>query len=275
MLGACSTAGTLQIESVTYQSVRTTFDRPKEVPEDAKIALFYNITKSGELNVIVKNLTDEIMTIDNTRSFFVGTNGQSQSYYDPTVRTVSNTELSSKTEGASVNLGAIGGALGIGGSIGALLGGINVGGSSTGGTSKTTITYMADQPLVQLAPKADGAMSKSFQIEGIGRSSHRSVNAPNFVFQTQKESPYKFSVCISYSIDNGTTYNKLVTDFYINSSFSVPVNNLKTNDAFVTIYAKKPDALFEPLYFFYIDNNMPLMDNQFDVYNNGFLFDYQ
>ena len=99
----------------------------------AKIAIAYNISKDGELTAIVYNRTSEIMTIDQTKSFFVNSDGKSISYYDPTVRTTSTTNIDSHTKGATINLGSVAGALGIGGPIGQIAGGINLGGSGTSG----------------------------------------------------------------------------------------------------------------------------------------------
>ena len=108
----------LSTNSVGYQSVRTTHAQPSQtspIPDDAKIAVAYSIGGDGALTAIVYNRTSEIMTIDQTKSFFVNSDGTSVSYYDPTVRTTSVTDMSSVTKGGSVNLGSITGALGIGG----------------------------------------------------------------------------------------------------------------------------------------------------------------
>lgn len=103
--------------AVSYQSVRTTntVNGTPTIPADAKIACVYSFDEDGNLTVFVQNLTSEIMTIDQTKSFFIGSNGMSQSYYDPTVTMSSTTESSSSTRGGSVNLGAVAGVLGIGG----------------------------------------------------------------------------------------------------------------------------------------------------------------
>ena len=168
----------LSTNSVGYQSVRTTHAQPSQtspIPDDAKIAVAYSIGGDGALTAIVYNRTSEIMTIDQTKSFFVNSDGTSASYYDPTVRTTSVTDMSSVTKGGSVNLGSITGALGIGGTIGQLANGINLGGSGTSGTAETSTTYVADLPQVSLAPHSNGAMSKTFHVTGLGASSHAEV----------------------------------------------------------------------------------------------------
>lgn len=262
--------------SVTYQSIRTKHAQPSKlnpIPNDAKIAVAYYITKNGELTAIVYNRTSEIMTIDQTKSFFVNSDGTSTSYYDPTVRTTSTTNLESQTTGGSINLGSVASAFGIGGTIGTIAGGINLGGSGTSGVSTTNTTYVADLPQVSLSPNSNGAMSKVFKIQGIGlkgTSSSISHFSPNL---TNEQSYCRFSVCISYSIDGGETYEKIVTDFYANSKIIVPIKKEgKINEAVRSVYANKPDALNEYWWSLGLDDNMRI------GYNNvtqGMLYDYQ
>lgn len=109
-------------------------------------------------------MTNEIMTIDQTKSFFVNSDGNSNSYYDPTVRVESTTEISSKTRGGSVNMGAVGGFLGVTGPALGLLNGINLGGAKTEGISKTKASYSSDMPQISLSPKSSRVMSKIYKI---------------------------------------------------------------------------------------------------------------
>lgn len=261
---------------VSYQSVRTKHAQPTTltpIPDGAKIAIAYNISKDGELTAIVYNRTSEIMTIDQTKSFFVNSDGKSISYYDPTVRTTSTTNIDSHTKGATINLGSVVGALGIGGPIGQIAGGINLGGSGTSGISTTNTTYIADLPQVSLSPKSNGAMSKVFKIDGIGldgESVNDSYFSPNL---TNDQSYCRFSVCISYSIDGGKNYEKIVTDFYANSKIIVPIKNKgKINEAIRTVYTNKPDALNEYWWTLNLDDNMHIGYNS---YVQGMLYDYQ
>ena len=225
------------------------------------------------------------MVIDQTKSFFVDSRGNSTSYYDPTVRTETTTDMSSRSAGGSVNLGAIGGALGIGGTLGGLLGGINLGGSGTSGTSTSNTTYFADQPQISIAPYGSGVMSKSFTVPGIfSFGTRNTINTP------MKDSDCKFSICISYSSDEGQTFQKLVTDFYTNSFVQVPIrNNGKINAALAEIYQIKPDALREPIWLIWPQSNYysssrgtsnsttsPGSDGPGkSIITNGVIYDYQ
>lgn len=269
---SCNTG--LKTTSISYQSVRTTFPQGEPIPDDAEIVACYDISNEGDLNVVIFNNSDEVMIIDQTLSFFVNSDGLSTSYFDPTVRTTSNTDMHSATKGATFNLGALGGALGIGGTVGKLLGAFNLGGSSTNGYSTTSTTYIADQPRVALAPHSNGAMSKVFKIKGLGRTA---LKRSNRAFQTDidySQSRIKFSVCISYSTDGGNLFNKIVTDFYSNSFIVMPLTDMtKINSTLSSLYQAKPDLLYEPWYIMYFPNNS-------DHYNyntviRGVLYDYQ
>ena len=134
LLSSCSSQK-LNVTGVGYQSIRTEFAQ-EPVPEDAKIEVTYFFDTDGSIVPRVKNLTDQVMTIDQTLSFFINTDGRSTSYYDPTVRTTTTTDYASNTTGASVNLGAVAGAFGVGGIVGGVLSGINVGESNTGGVGE-------------------------------------------------------------------------------------------------------------------------------------------
>lgn len=269
LLVSCSSGKTLVTSSVGYQSVRTTFRQPVEIPDDAEIVVAYGISADGVLIPVVENKTSEIMVIDQTMSFFVNTDGNSISYYDPTVRTTEVTDHSSNTKGTTVNLGAVAGALGVGGKLGGLLGGVNVGNANTEGTSTTNITTIADQPRVSLAPKSKGKMSKSFQISGVGRSYLNRERSNTYL--SSSNAP-KFSVCISYSLDGGTSFKKIVSDFYINSDIVVPVQSKgRVNSSLRTLFTTKPDAMDESWWLLYFNNNI----GGNDTMCKGVFVDYQ
>jgi len=274
LLASCKTMK-LETSSVAYQSVRTRYAQPTQsspIPDDAKIAVAYTISSEGELTAIVYNRTSEIMTIDQTMSFFVNSDGKSTSYYDPTVRTTSTTDLSSKTKGAGINLGAIAGALNIGGVVGDIARGVNVGGSGTSGTSVTNATYIADQPRVSIAPHGNGAMSKVFKVTGIGKQVLKGKNIVATCLK-ENESYCKFSVCITYSVDNGATFERLVTDFYADSMVIIPVTNHgNVNEALQKLYQTKTDCLNAPWYMINFNYNIDYGTSDF---SRGIIYDYQ
>lgn len=263
---------------IVYQSVRQKYAQPtqdKPIPDDAKISVAYTITQDGKLTAVVYNRTSEIMTIDQTMSFFVNTDGKSTSYYDATVRTTSTTDISSKSKGASVNLGAITGALGIGGIFGQIANGVNVGGSGTTGQSVTNATYISDQPRVSLAPNSNAAMSKVFMVDALAcpTITQQEIILPSI---TQNNSHCRFSVCISYSFDEGKTFEKLVTDFYVDAYMNVPIKSKwKVSDALRTITQNKPDLYNVPWYNIWFRDKEGIATNRFESYSDGVIFDYQ
>jgi hypothetical protein len=275
-LMSCS-SNRLVTSRVAYQSIRTAEPKSSENLDGAKISVSYVIDEKGGLNIYVHNLTPEIMIINQEMSFFVNSNGESNCFYDPTIQTTSTTDLSSTTTGGSVNLGAIGGALGIGGTLGKILGGVNVGGSGTSGEAVTETTYFQDVPRISLGPKGSGRM-KRFLISGVGLREIPNVTNPSVTkAMTENTSNCKFSVCISYSVDDGATFNKLVTNFYVNSCFSVDVVEYgKVNDALRTLLKAKSDALNEPWWIMQFNHNITESYSVFDhIKPFGFFLDYQ
>ena len=248
----------IQVSDVTYQSVRNkdeVFNSKQEIPEEAKIYVDYNIDFNGSLTVEIKNLTDDIMIIDQTKSFVVNSEGISTPYYDPTIKTQTVTNISSNQTGTSVNLGAIGGALGVDGAIGQILNGVNVGNSNTNGQSVANTTYTIDLPQANIAPKGRISL-KPVKINCLGYKFTESVAAENknnrdiiVTNYTPTNSYCTLSVCISYSIDGGKTYKKLISDFYSNSVIAIPVKDKsKVNDALRTLINGKKDWNKEPFW---------------------------
>ena len=258
-----------QVSHVAYQSVRTTFRQPDEshpIPDEAEIILAYSLSADGALTVLLKNNTDEIMMIDQTKSFFVNSDGSSTSYYDPTVYTKTTSDINSSTRGVSVNAGAVANALGAGRGLTSLLSGVNVGGSNTGGQITTNVTQVADLPVVSVAPRGTVVMSKEFKVSGIGLISGTNID------MTPTNSPCRFGVCISYSTDDGENYDKLKTDMYVNSEVLVKVqDDSRINNAVKEIYRTKTDAIYEPLWLMYLMNNWIHRDS----YHSGIIYDFQ
>ena len=106
--------------------------------------------------VTLKNKTDKPIYIDLGTSYFIA-GEESTPYYIPTATTTS----SGNASGGSVNMGAVAGALGVGGALGTLAGGVNMGGGSS--TSTSTTTY--SQRVISIPPMA----SVSLEPQSIGR----------------------------------------------------------------------------------------------------------
>lgn len=275
----------LEVSWVGYRSVRTSFAQPKKIPDSAKIGVEYFIDAKGVLLAVVYNLSQEIITIDQTKSFLVNTNGISQSYFDPTITASTTGTMSSETTGLTFNLGAISNAFGVGGALGSLLGGTSLGYSTTNGSFSSNTVIVRDMPTISIAPRGKMIMSKQFEIHGVGIEQREKGKQPELEFPdaTMSQSPLKFSVCISYTIENEPNPKKLVTEFYVNSALIESVQAGKVSGGFRKIYNIKPDALVEPSFVFVVKTNIPEEKNSdfgqggkiHNVYLRGSLVDYQ
>ena len=106
--------------------------------------------------IIIKNKTSRVVYIDKAACFGTSSTGKTKKYYDHTEYTV--TEGGNSGSGASVNLGSVADALGVGGAVGTLASGVNVGGDK-GKFSATTTTYKNDRVLT-IPPQSSVALSK-------------------------------------------------------------------------------------------------------------------
>lgn len=277
---ALSSCGTpLNVTAVAYQSVLNVRpDLQAEVPADAKILVKYYISDNGGLNVTIQNLTDEMMILDQTRSFFINSNGSSTSYYDPTVHTSTKTNISSNTKGATVNMGAVANAIGVKGAVGKMAQGVNVGGSTTSGTVLSNTDYITDLPKINIAPHGTIKLDKIYGITGIGRKTLTSAENATLLNLSSRQSYCTFGVTLTYSVDNEATFNQFTSEFTANSLIKVPVKGTKKcykiNDALRTIYEAKPNALVEPWYLLYFVTTDPDL-KAYDAYINNTLYDYQ
>lgn len=161
--------------------------------------------------------------------------GKSQTFYIPSSTTTSKTS----SGGAGVNLGAVTGALGIGGAAGTLANGINVG----GGASSTTTNTIYSQRIIALAPKSVTTLAPKYFF---GETSWQSTNGIrydlwqnytylryvtiNFSSKSEKgammfgdhytynedKSPIQFSFYLSYSKEEtGANTITLPSTFYL------------------------------------------------------------
>ena len=112
----------------------------------------YFVTNNPAIRFSIKNKTNQTIYLDLANTFYVSL-GQSICYYIPS----STTNSHSSSGGGSINLGAVTGALGLGGAVGTIANGVNVGGGSTNTTTNTTysqrIVAIAPQSTINLTPQ--------------------------------------------------------------------------------------------------------------------------
>lgn len=246
----------LGVRGIAYQSIRAKNPIDKEqIPEKAKIIMAVMVDANGNVNVEVQNNTDEVMTIDRTKSFFRGCDGMSTVYYDPTVNVLAQSMTSGHVSGGSVNLGSVASAVGIGGKAGTLLSGVNVGGANENSTTTTNTTYYVDQPKVSIAPHSKASMGRTFHESrfDIDRMTDLAQSITPDIYQVftsnGQTSPYVSSVTVSYSIDEEKTYDKIELTFYSNSLMVSHVQQKgHVNDALRAVYMAKSDLFDEDWY---------------------------
>ena len=259
VLSSCSSASFLEVSGVGYQTLQmkeSDKDFSEQAIKKAQILVYCLVDRNGEVEVMVENNSDQMMTIDRTKSFFQNQNDVAQMYYDPTVQTNTTSVTHGSTTGVGVNLGSVARAVGVGGILGTALSGVNVGGSNSTSTTNVNTTYTIDQPKVSVPPHGRISMGRTFQMQGVGRSFlHSAVTeSPLDVNNSFSNSnTYAASnIGISYSIDNETTYQFIETHLFANSLLVGKVREKgKVNDALRTIYMNKPDALLQPWFLLY------------------------
>ena len=111
--------------------------------------------------IVIKNKTSRIIYIDKAACFGSSSNGKTKVYFDPTEYTV--TSGGGSSTGASVNLGSVADALGVGGVVGTLAGGVTVGGNK--GKATITTTTQRDNRILTIPPQASVTLSEDKAIK--------------------------------------------------------------------------------------------------------------
>lgn len=275
-LSGCATK--MAVNNVAYQSVRGEKGTisPKIIPEESSILVRHSINSNGILSIAIENLTDSIMTIDKTKSFFIH-NGTSTPFYSPVVKTTSVTDYSSEGKTATLNVGAVAGAMGVSGAVGKALNGVNIGGETINGTSVNNTTYQIDLPEVNIGPRGSITLGQEFQIEGMGKGflNDLSTQLPTkddftLYANNASESVSSFCVTITYSLDEGQTKQRITSTYYTDNIY---ISFLKkfghVNESLRTIYKKYPDALDRSWYLIYLNStpvNNQILEN--NLYNH-------
>ena len=168
--------------------------------------------------ITLKNRTDKVIYVDLGNSFSTD-KFATRCYYDPS-KVVSIND--GKTSGAGLNLGAVAGIFGLGGTIvGRLASGVNVGSAKTGGT---TTTYSTQQ-YVMVPPGGSGYISKWEIVDGQivreGESFKQAIKSVGIQVNNMKvfseaNSPCKRDYYITYSTDpEFKTYSVVRFSVYI------------------------------------------------------------
>lgn len=198
-------------------------------------AIEYSPVVNPAFYVTIKNKTNKTIYIDLGNTFF-SRGGEAQPYYVPG----ETRQYKGGTTGTNVNLGAVAGALGVGGAVGTLANGVNVGSATHSGTTK--VTY--EQRVIAVPPMSTKSLSpKLFFIAGnsqwnpILEQVNRSTSSKLLVFANTRiddwmrgdllqwessNSPLNFSFFVTYAFDEACTNTvSMKSDLYMSDMYGI------------------------------------------------------
>ena len=186
-------------------------------------------TVNPGVQITVENLYSQTIYVDLGNCFFVR-NGEAYPYYKPSATSTTT----GSSNGASVNLGSVTSALGVGGIAGTIANGVNIGGGKS--SSSSTITY--SQRIVAIPPKSE--IKLEFQRFFLPNSKY-------WKFQSRRFANYKTDDYIKaypeMDINRGEKITYTETDNTLNYgvriSYSLEENCLKTNNLHADFYLKE------------------------------------
>ena len=187
--------------------------------------------------LMLTNKTDKTIYIDKGNCFRISPDGSSYTYFEPSEQI---TATQGGEIGASMNMGAVTGALGIGGIAGTLAGGLNVGRSSNSSTSITynqqrilaippySFRYLTEDKYVQIrkegsfnvakyktVEKSERFLFMSLSPEMIGISKNNLHNGEVLTF-AENDLPWSRKYIITYSTsETFRTYSSLNCEMFI------------------------------------------------------------
>lgn len=222
----------------------------------------------------IKNKTNKTIFIDLGRSYFIR-NGQASPYYIPTASTSST----SSSSGGSVNLGAITGALGVGGVVNTLASGVNIGGGNTNGMTNTVysqrIVSIPPMSTLSLEPQKLSVPGCKWPTEVEIDECFSNDNSEGLDLLIKREKGEFFSVGHFVELNRETTPLKFGN--FISYSFTEDFKAIKSIKQ--DVYLARLVALNEVLYWnkiYNLQNEMKYGDAL--IVNNeviGFIMDYR
>jgi hypothetical protein len=237
----------LCILGVSEKSVLSTEDIVVEFRQEPYEAWSGEYDLLNRFFVQLYNKTDHIVYVDLGATFRVMADGTSYTYFDNSRTTISNGTGS----GAGVNLGAVAGAVGIGGALGTLANGVSVG----SGSSTTVSKVYEKQRIVAIPPhgrypieKYEKVFIKSSKSEIISegellRWDFSKEHAPaisqgGILVYDEAQSPYRADYTITYSnTPNFETAYIVKSSAYVRELIGGVWDNY--------FWPKKPEKLYE------------------------------
>ena len=184
--------------------------------EASRAYMSYPHTRNGTpsycaIAVTVKNKTGQTLYIDLGNTFFIRNSSPSPYYVPSATQTTTST-----TTGASINMGAVAGALGVGGRAGTLASGVNVGGANTNSTSVITCTQRVipvpahSSKILDLQLLFPESMTKIYGAKFIHQTKHRlhclfdkdeRISLGEERVFDENNSPIQWGILVTYAYD--------------------------------------------------------------------------
>ena len=185
-------------------------------------------TNNQVITVKVRNKTNKTLYLDLGNTFFIR-GGEAEPYYIPTA----TSEYGSNTTASSVNLGAVAGAMGIGGAAGTIANGINVGSANTKGMKTTiysqrviSIPPMSSKSLEpqMLFPINSNVFPMIMSYEALKKTftttSILDLQQGDMIHWNAQNSPILFSFFLSYAYDEQCVdAQTMKTDMYVTDMY--------------------------------------------------------
>ena len=180
----------------------------------------------------IKNKTSQTLYIDRGNCFRVINDGRNKCYYDISQQVTVNQGGGS---GVSIGLGSVASAIGIGGAVGQIAGGVSVG----GGSNYSTSTSHNIQRVVAIPPYGTSNLSDEIRVErkrskygdfinideaeifgrgemGLDKYRKRGVKVGETIRYTEIDSPWKCNYYITYSNkENFGSYSTVNVELYL------------------------------------------------------------
>lgn len=203
-------------------------DDGKQIYEDENVVVTIGVEDNSP-HLTVRNKTDRVIYIDKGSSFVYKNNMATCLF--------SNSAYSSGTGrmgGASVNLGGVANAIGIGGAAGSILGGVNVG----GGRSSQNSTTVYEQRVMAIAPNAAYELHKwntlYFDFDLPNPRPRKRGRTWSFGL---RNTPYIIKASLRYSFDeNFSSANDVAVSDYISDVVYDKTTYAKHNYLYVGTY---------------------------------------
>ena len=199
--------------------------------------------KSLNVDIVITNHSDAMAYVDLGNTYFIS-NGESFRYFVPSA--TSNT--TSTSTGASVNLGAVAGAIGLGGGIGTLASGINVGGGKT--NTSSTVTFA--ERILSIPPGATKVLSgvkfpDYGKVKETGRNVGRDGTYANLSIKLPKDEFYKIGETVT-DFNKGDFFDaSAIVTYGLSEDLATPVQLKATYKPDRMIAAKMGKLIDQPI----------------------------